>query len=90
MSDVPWCYCEDEDNTCSLVFPDFESAVLESFIAVSYGEISFEDVPAKHRDETRPNDFYWVKTSLKSENLIQSTGVRFNLLPSLLPDGFPV
>ena len=50
MSDVPCCYCEDED-ACSLVFPDFESAVLESFIAVSYGEISFDDIPAKHRDE---------------------------------------
>ena len=36
---------------CSLIFPDFESAVLESFVAVSYGEISFDDVPAKHRDD---------------------------------------
>ena len=67
MSDVPWCHCEDaaaasETTTsigvggdlgglCSLIFPDFESAVLESFVAVSYGEVSFDDVPAKHRDE---------------------------------------
>ena len=50
MNDVPCCYCEEED-TCSLVFPDFESAVLESFIAVSYGEISFDEIPAKHRDK---------------------------------------
>ena len=64
MSDVPWCHCEETAATettsigggdlgghCSLIFPDFESAVLESFVAVSYGEISFDDVPAKHREE---------------------------------------
>ena len=66
MSDVPWCHCEDAaaasetsiggggdlgGGHCSLIFPDFESAVLESFVAVSYGEISFDDVPAKHRDD---------------------------------------
>ena len=57
MRDVP--HCGEDACSCGdtcLVFPDFESPVLESFIAVSYGELSFDDIPAKHRDENRRDD----------------------------------